>query len=199
VTTISQLGCLNVERTIAVGLQRDRIWIQTSDYRDIESFAATFLAAIDAIHDEVTLDYIDTVSMRMFNAVAPNAGERLDQYVISGLLGLTDWGKKLSWTTEAQSAEHHFQSQQGHRVVVKGTWRNSPIGLPPDMLPLDMPLIERHRAFAGEHLVLDLDAGFTHREVFNRVATENHLRAVKQDLVACFDGLVTPWALEQWK
>lgn len=193
-----QLLCMNSERTSAVVVQPDRCWLQTTHYLDFEAFRSAFLSALDAVHAAVNLDYIDSLSMRMLDAVVPKKGESLADYLPEQLLGLDAWAEHRGWTLLHQGAEHVFQSEL-HRIVFRCVRRPAGVGFPPDCAPIDMVLLDRHAQVDSPHAVLDTDAVLEKRQKFNSSELSSQLIKLKADLSQCFKNVVKPHALKSWE
>ncbi|RDS81598.1 TIGR04255 family protein [Dyella monticola] len=195
-----QLTCLNVARDWAVVIQNDRFWIQTTNYPEYSTFQERFMAALAELHAEVSLDYMESVSMRMLDAIVPDqkAGKTLADYLPPSLLGLDSWAQERNWQLEQQSAEHVFITAADNKVVLRCVRRPGEIGFPPDFIPLGMELLPRHKGIKSAHAVIDSDAGHEKREPLNMDAVGRYLISVKGDLSQCFKHIVTQEALRQW-
>lgn len=193
-----QLLCMNAAKTSAAVIQVDRYWLQTTHYLDFEAFRTSFLDGLKALHDVVSLDYIDAVSMRMLDAIVPNDGETLQDYLPPELLGLDKWAEKRNWDLVHQGTEHVFQTEK-HRVIFRCARRPGDVGFPADSVPLGMELLERHKQVQRTHAVLDTDAALEKRHKIDITLVGEQLSAVKKDLSQCFKNIVLPHALEQWK
>lgn len=193
-----QLLCMNSAKTSAVVVQNDRFWLQTTHYVDFEAFKDAFLNGLRALHEVVNLDYIDSVSMRMLDAVVPKENETLQQYLPEALLGLDTWSEERNWQLLHQGAEHVFQTEK-HRIVFRCVRRPSEIGFPPDSVPVGMELLARHREIRRAHAVLDTDASLDLRNEIDIDLVGEQLVEIKKDLSQCFNNVVLPYALEQWK
>lgn len=193
------LICLNSKRTEAVALHPTRLWLQTTAYSDFDAFKASFLRSLSALHSEVQLDYIDSVSMRMLDAIAPRPDEALSDYLPKELLGLESWAKERGWTMQHQSAEHRFLTGNGHRIVLRCTRRQGRISLPPDLDAFEMPFLDRHQTIDGEHALLDSDAIFEGRQPVEVEKLDVQLLDLKADLTQCFRTVVSLKALEAWR
>lgn len=194
----SQLQCMNAERTSALVVMPDRFWLQTTHYLDFEAFRSDFLAGLSAVHKILGLDYVDSVSMRMLDAIVPQSGESLKDYLPQSLLGLENWGEKRDWELVHQGSEHVFSTGR-HRVIFRSVRRPKELGFPPDCLPIEMELLERHKQVQGVHVVLDTDVAYEARQSFDLDAISQHLIEVKKDLSQCFNNIVLKTALEKWK
>lgn len=193
-----QLLCMNAAKTSAIVVQNDRYWLQTTHYLDFEAFKTAFLNGLQALHEVVKLDYVDAVSMRMLDAIVPNDGETLQQYLPPELLGLDDWAEKRNWRLVHQGAEHVFLTEN-HRVIFRCVRRPGEIGFPPDSVPVGMELLDRHKEIQRAHAVLDTDVALEQRHEIDVDLVGQQLIAVKKDLSQCFENVVLPYALEQWK
>lgn len=193
-----QLQCMNAERTTAVISLVDRFWVQTTHYLDFEAFRADFLAGLSALHEVLGLDYVDSVSMRMLDAIVPQPGESLNDYLPESLLGLENWGGERAWKLEHQGSEHVFSTGR-HRVIFRSVRRPEALGFPPDCVPLEMELLDRHKQVQGVHVVLDTDVALEARQSFDVEAIGLQLVEIKSDLSQCFSKIVLEPALEKWK
>ena len=193
-----QLQCMNAERTTAVVALADRFWVQTTHYLDFEAFRADFLVGLSALHEVLSLDYVDSVSMRMLDAIVPQPGESLKDYLPESLLGLENWGDERGWKLNHQGSEHVFSTGR-HRVMFRSVRRPDALGFPPDCVPLEMELLDRHKQVQRAHAVLDTDVALEARQSFDVEAIGMQLVEIKRDLSQCFKNIVLESAWEQWK
>ncbi len=195
-----QLVCLNSAKTNAIVLHTDKFVLQTTDYVGFDSFKKSFLEGLKTLDKIVSFDYVDSVSMRMLDAIVPRNGESLSDYLPPALLGLEDWANERDWTLLNHSAEQIFRAGK-HDVRLRCVRRLDSIDFPPDVVPIGMVLLERHRAEGTQsHAVLDTDVLFTIRQnPFDLLAIDGQLDAIKKDLSQCFKNIVSATALESWK
>jgi len=193
-----QLLFMNTLKTSAVVIQQDRFWLQTTSYLDFEDFKKAFLAGLSVLHNIVKLDYIDSLSMRMLDAIVPGPNESLSQYLPESILGLDAWAESRGWQLLHQGADHVFQTAK-HRIVFSCVRRPSQVGFPPNCVPVGMALLARHNQVQCVHAVLDTDAALEKRQEIDLILLGQQLVDVKKDLSQCFRNIVTSYALEQWK
>jgi len=187
----------NKGRTAAILLDTGALTYELTDYPVFSDFSKSFLTALDIVHEHRPIEYCDRLGMRMLDAVQPKAGDSMEKYVISQVLGLTDLSGGM--------ADHHHTSTEslyriGRCTLLMRTMR-VPNGIvaPPDLVPLRLNIRPRFLEHRGDTVMIDGDCFQDERCDFSPVSAEDGLRNLKGYLSSAFKALVTPHALEVWE
>lgn len=178
-------------------LDSSRLYFQVTDYDVFETFRDQFLRGLDVLHSLVTLDYIDSVSMRLLDAIVPDSTEALSSYVVKELLGISEVLDQPHWAIAHSATETVIKTPE-HRVVVRSLARLGKVAVPPDLNIEGMKIMPRFSVVDGVHALLDTDCVFENRMDFDQSEISNRLRLLKDDLRTTFHAAVTKHARDRW-
>ena len=188
----------NREKTACFLLLKDALCYQTTHYNGRDAFFAELQKGLKVVHDIVRLDFVDRIGLRYLDAVIPNEGERLDQYLVPEVLGL---GRNLNGGLQHCMVEAVAQLSYGtlisraYTVITQGG--NPPI--PPELLPLPLMIQVRFNSCDGLITVLDNDCFIQERVDFSLPNIMATLHKLREGIGLAFDCSITPFAKEQWK
>lgn len=168
----------------------------TAAYDVFDVFKRTMMDGLRIVHSTIGLSFSERVGIRYLNAVLPRHGEKLQDYLIPEVLGLT---VKLGGTIERAYSETRCRLETGGGVVARAIVRNGRVGLPPELGNVGLALNERFTAFEGMHGLLDTDAFLERRESFNLEAIEGHLNRLHDENEKVFRTIATEHALKVWE
>ncbi|KAF1694206.1 hypothetical protein CSC62_12090 [Pseudoxanthomonas jiangsuensis] len=178
-------------------LENSRLFFQVSDYDIFDTFRDDFLKGLDLLHSTVTLDYVDSVSMRLLDAIVPDKGEELANYLAKELLGIGQVLEQPNWGVSHSASESVLQTPE-HKIFVRTLARHGKLSVPPDLNIAGMNMMPRFSAIEGVHLILDTDCAFESRTDFDLPEISSRLRLLKDDLRTTFQAAVTTHALDRW-
>jgi len=166
----------------------------TTAYQDSDHFIGALLNGLAILHSHVDLSYLDSVAVRILDAVVPRQGEDLNIYLQPGALGLRDVysGKLLQSITAAV-----FETPNG-QLTARSISLNGKIGIPAELNPVALRFSDRIQAVNQSHVVLDNDCQSIERSAVDLKDLERRVRAVKAITKQAFDKSVTPRAIEIW-
>jgi uncharacterized protein (TIGR04255 family) len=167
---------------------------QSTDYGRFEDFSRTFLEGLELVHGLVKLDYTERVGVRYLDRVQPRQNESLRQYLGAEALGL---GELLPGKAAHSFCESLIDGA-GARLISRVFISSGPVGFPPDLLPVDLRLIERFQQQQGLHAILDNDGFFEGREPYSVETVQKHLDDIHDVILGAFRAIATPYAFEMW-
>jgi uncharacterized protein (TIGR04255 family) len=184
----------NIGNTQNFLVDTDSLTFQSTDYGRFEAFSRVFLHGLELLHGIVKLDYTERVGARYLDRVQPQQGETLSDYLQAQALGL---GVLLQGKV-AHSFCQSLVDSAGARLVSRVLISSGPIGFPPDLLPMNLRVLERFQQQQGLHAILDNDGFFQGREPYSVEAVRKHLSDIHNVILGAFKVLTTPYALKMW-
>jgi uncharacterized protein (TIGR04255 family) len=185
----------NAENTWSIRLTPDAVTLATSEYVTYEEpFERHLAMALDAIHQQATLQLVTRSGLRYVDLIKPEDGYDFSDYLDERLLGLpaNDLGLRESFP---------FTQMRGPTDVGFMTLRcvflNSGDVLPPDLAGLTLQM--KQSAMPGEKVaLLDLDHTVHKEQTFEREQLLESLGLLHDRLDVAFRRSVKPEALERW-
>lgn len=195
-TTITRLMYRNKGETAAILLDPGALTFELTDYPDFDAFSATFLKALEIVHQHRPIEYCDRLGIRMLDAVQADEGTSLEQYLVPQTMGL---GFLAPEGLEHQQTLTESLFEQGPRaLLVRAVRVPNGLAVPPDLVPLRLKLRQRFVDFRGDTVMLDCDSSNSSRSDYSPEATMTELAELKAALSRSFKALVTPYAIEKW-
>lgn len=192
-----QHSYLNRNGSACFVLENSRLYYQVTEYDVFETFRDEFLKGLGLLHSIVTLDYVDSLSMRLLDAIVPEDNEELSTYVVKGLIGIGEVLEQPTWGINYSASEARISTPE-HRITVRTLARNGKLSVPPDLNIQGMQLMTRFSETEGVHAILDTDCILERRMDFELSDISTHLRLLKDDLRTTFHAAVTKHALNRW-
>jgi uncharacterized protein (TIGR04255 family) len=153
------------------------------------------LDGLKIVHEAVTLSYTDRIGMRYLDAVYPDKGEELSEYLNESVTGL--YGKlpgELVHSFSETRVKNNDISLIARIIVQDGK-----VAFPPDMQPIGLELLPRFKELYGMHAILDTDAALDSRMTFDLHKIEQCLLNVHDEVTNSFNLSVTKHALKAWE
>jgi len=194
--TITRLMYRNRTETAAILLDPGALTFELTDYPDFDAFSQTFLKALEIVHRRRPIEYCDRLGMRMLDAVQPDEGSTLEQYLVPQALGLGHVA--ADGLVHQQSLAESLFEHGPCSLLVRAVRVSDGFVAPPDLAPLRLELRERFVAYRGETVMLDCDSSNSSRTDYSPEATKAELAELKAALSRSFKALVTPYAMEKW-
>lgn len=185
----------NIAKTAAFILDEQALTFQTSTYETFHEFLESFLKGLKIFHDIVGLSFTDRIGIRYLDAVYPNQGEDLSLYLNKSLLGLYKEieGELVHSFSETAMKKGSFNVLS--RVIIQ----NGSVGIPPDLLPMELVIDKRFQNLSGQHAILDIDGSYNQRDAFELDQVKERLSEVHAETDKAFKVAVTDHALQMWK
>lgn len=194
-TPLIQYTFGNMDKTSSFILDQGSLSLQTTSYEDFEVFSTLFLEGLGVVHEIVSLGYTEKVGVRYLDAVLPREGEQLDTYLaksVQGLLGVID-GKLQYAFSETRATDEAVM------VVARTVVQNGKVGFPPDLQMVGLTVGNRFTSYTGLHAILDTDASYERRDVFDLDRLRDPLARVHHVAGQAFRASVTDTAMQIWK
>jgi len=146
------------DRTAGFIVSPSAITFHTTHYETHKEFITALLLGLETVTNVVKLDHVSRLGVRYLDAVLPVGAETVEQYLASGLHGVS-----FSAVPRRAMTESVFETACGP-LVSKGTLvarvyqLTAALGYPPDMIPnglLPMPKFDIKQPHA--HAVIDMD------------------------------------------
>ena len=185
----------NMEKTAGFLLDQNSLSLQTTDYEIFEKFSQVFLEGLDIINDVVKLTYTDRIGVRYLDAVYPDEGRTLRDYLNPSVLGLST---ELSGTLMHAFSETFVRIDLVN-VIARTILQDGLIAFPPDLQPIGLTILERFQNSKGSHAILDTDGSQDKRVAFNLDQVRAILYIVHDAVTSAFKATVTEYALQVWR
>jgi uncharacterized protein (TIGR04255 family) len=176
-------------------LENNAIALQTTAYNTSETFFKMLLDGLTIIHDALHLDFTERIGLRYFDAVLPKSDESLSDYLTPEVMGLSNkLGEKLLHSF-CETVTVNTSGKLVSRIIIQ----DGRVGLPPDIFQLAPKIDPKFTGSEGRHAILDTDAFFEQREVFDLEKIGSRLNALHAEITTSFKATVTPHALKVWE
>ena len=189
----------NADRTAGFILSASSITFHTTHYETSSEFIPELLRGLKAVHEVVKLVHIGRLGLRYLDAVLPQPGETVDQYLADGLHGV-----RFSANLRYALNESVFETESGP-LLPKGTLvarvhrTVSPLGYPPDMVPnglVPMPKFDIKDVL--HHAVIDTDHFVEGRIPLDFDKIDEQLTALHATIKLVFEATISPHAQAVW-
>jgi len=192
--TYDQYSFTNVARTHSFVLDPYALSLQSTNYGQFETFAVGFIKGLALVHSEVRLDLVGRIGLRYLDRVTPKAGDTLEQYLTSEVLGLAQKGLGKTVHTYSET----MTDVGGVTLVSRIVTQEGGLAFPPDVQPLDLVVDKRFTEHQGWHAILDTDGYVTARESYSEEHMAKMLHVIHEAISASFKVTVTKHAFTVW-
>jgi uncharacterized protein (TIGR04255 family) len=186
---------LDMSGTSGFILDLDALSYQTTEYETFEKFSGELLDTLLKVHEAVNINYTERVGVRQLDAVIPNAGESLGQYLDAQVIGLKG---KIEGELIHSFSETLVQTKVGQllsrAIIFKGK-----LGFPPDVQSVGVRVADRFSGFQGEHAILDTDGFYAGRETFDIAGVKKRLFDLHTETSKAFKAATTEYAKQVWR
>lgn len=185
----------NADKTSGYILLSDSLIYQSTAYEDFSHFSTKLIEGLEVVSEAVGgLAFVERIGMRYLDAVIPNEGETLQQYLDASLVGglsntIGRIGHKLTETLSLTEIG---------TLIARSLITSGGLPVPPDLFPLSLSLDKKFENQFGEVAVLDTDHFWSGRESFNLTLVKDRLDSLHSDVSATFLASVTPFARKAW-
>ena len=180
------------ETTSAVVLSTQAVTLETTTYSTFEDFLALWERVAGPILDVLKPDIIERVGLRYVDLIQPRPGERLEDWLQPGLMGLHG----LPITQVKSRYELRAASTVGQLVLI--ATRPESGFIPGELQPFPLSIAVRGDLEPFGYLVLDLDH-FSEASVYDRGSVTEVLWSLHDLLDLAFRETVTEKALKAWR
>ena len=188
------------DRTEGFILDQDSITFHTTHYKTHREFIESALLGLETVHKVVTLDFVSRIGMRYLDAVIPREGERVEQYLMPGLHGLSLPQHPIGYTLSESLFATETRPLVSHGTLVHRTYRfYAALGFPPDLQPGNLEL---NAQFPHDtelpHAIIDTDHFVQGQMQLDMVLLEEQMRSLHSVIKTAFHAAVTKHALSVW-
>jgi len=194
---ITRLVYRNKAQTAAFLLDPGALTYELTDYPVFEEFSDAFFRALEIVHRHRAIEYRDRLGMRMLDAVQPQEGETLNQYLVPQAQGFK--GLIVEALEHQQTLTESLFKRGSRTLLVRSVHVPNGVAAPPDLAPLRLKLAKQFSAHSGETVMLDCDSFDVERVDFSVEVAKAELAELKSALSRSFKALVTPYALKTWE
>jgi len=190
---------LDAARMSGFLLDQSSLSFQTTDYDVFETFSEAFRRGLGILHDTIDLSFSERLGLRYLDAVCPQSGESLAQYLTPSMLGLSELigDRTLLHSSSETKAQNGKITLLGRVTILDQTTQGAIF--PQELHPVPLQIAERFRAVSGRYGIIDTDGWIECREKFDIEAIGSSLRLLQDEIRFSFDKTVTPYALKAWE
>lgn len=186
----------NAEGTETFILDPNGLTFQTTEYKTFDVLMETFLPRLDHLSSTLNLSYSDRVGLRYLDAVMPQMGEPLENYLISQVFGMRG---KINGDVQHSFTETLVVVPEG-KLLSRVVMQAGPIGFPPDlqMSGAGVKLAPRFAGYNGQYAIIDTDGFNDLRDQIDRSTIEKKFRNLHEHVDTVFHAIVTKKAVTAW-
>jgi len=187
------------DRTAGFILTISSLTFHTTHYNTREEFIPELLRGLKIVHKVVKLEHMSRLGLRYLNAILPQPGETIDQYLTAGLQGIALSAKQDYSLNESVFHTESRPLYQTGRLVTRVLRVKSLLGYPPGLLPhalISLPTFEMKEP--TDHAVIDLDhfaQGILSLD-FDKI--KEQLFALHGTIKEAFKATITDYAERTW-
>ena len=176
-------------------LETNALSFQTTDYHTFDAFSDTLLKGLGMLHEAIRLDFVERIGVRYLDAVKPTKeDETLKDFLVPGVLGLALRGQGELLHSVSETVVMTPAGQLVSRVLI----RIGRVGLPMELVGSSPAINPRFLEGEGIHAILDTDASYAQREVFDLEKVRGRLSELHGEISKSFKATITPYAETAW-
>lgn len=191
---ISRYTFANMEGQKGFILEQNALSFHATDYDTFDTFSGALLKGLDLLHRAVGISYSERVGVRYLDAVYPREGEKLSEYLVPEVMGLTGKLEGVLTHSFSETVTKMVRSTMVSRTVIQG----GPIGFPPDLASHGLTVAERFTRLDGLHATIDTDGFYESREKFDTQSIKACLYNLRDEIWKSFEATVTKHAFSVW-
>lgn len=195
---IDRYSFQNARTTKSFLLDPDKLIFQSTDYGQFEAFSSELLKGLELLHDVVRLDFTERVGLRYLDRVTPRATDRLEDYLVPEVLGVSGRLAGLAGRPLRSFSETLHESS-GIKLLSRVIIQEGGLAFPPDLLGNNMAVNTRFQDYTGLHAILDNDGFVESREPYSLDTLRRHLDTIHGVISAAFRATATPHAFTVWE
>ena len=186
----------DLKKTSGYLLQPQTLVFHTTAYETSEQFLEKVLDGISVVNKYAHLTYIDSVAIRTLDAVIPEGGLNVRDYLNPAVRGLSDG---LDGHLKHNVMESLWDIPPHGVLISRVSIVKGSLAMPMDLFPLSLELRLDLKAINIEHALLDNDRQERERFLFDLEEIRKRLLTVKKGATQAFQKAVSEVALERWK
>jgi len=176
-------------------LETNTLSFHTTNYDTFETFSATLVKGVSILHEVLHLDFVERIGLRYLDAIQPTKeDESLKNFLVSEVLGLSQRSEGQLQHSMSETIVTMAAGQLVSRVLI----REGRVGLPMELAGMGQTIDPRFTQHEGMHAIVDTDASFAHREIFDLTNVSERLAALHDEISKSFKATVTAYAETAW-
>lgn len=195
VQTVNRYAFGNLDRTSGFLLESNALSFQSTEYGNFEEFSESMSSVLKIVNENISISFIERVGIRYLDAVMPQDGENLSDYLVPEVLGLTFKASHKLSHSYTETFSNHSEGGVISRVIIQ----DSKITLPSELSQTSYQLSPRFTSYNGLHAVIDTDGYFEKRISFNPEQISKKLDDLHNNITTTFKSVATPHALKTWE
>jgi uncharacterized protein (TIGR04255 family) len=177
-------------------LYPESLIFHTTAYETSESFFGSLMSGMEVVDRIAHLSYVEKVALRTLDAVVPEPGRSLEQYLSPRVLGFY---KTFDGELQHNITECIMRIPPGGQLISRIVILKGRLGLPMELFPMALEVAPRFQHVNADHAILDIDRSEQERFKFTNSELHTRLQRVKQGATDAFRQSVLQQALEFWK
>lgn len=187
----------NLNDTNAFLLQPNSITFETTTYVDFKEFYEQLELGLSILDEAIGgLSFVERLGLRYLDAIAPQEGEDLSQYLIPQVLGLPAQMKESAFSHSFSEAV--LLADGIGQVVARTVIQNGRLAFPPDIDPERLKIQERFESISGIHALIDTDGFSVERRPYNKAEVLTRMDELHELIGRCFRATTTDFARTAW-
>ncbi len=180
-------------------LGKSSLAFHTTRYETHKQFFNEFLSVLEIVHNIVKLEHLSRLGLRYLNAVLPKNDETVNQYLVTGLHGITlDIARRYSLNESVFDTEVAHSPFKGN-LVNRVHYKSGPLDYPADMLPNNLLRKEQFAITENiPHAVIDIDHFIEGQVPLNIKQAEALLFSLHAGIKRAFFATITDFAKSTW-
>lgn len=177
-------------------LEPNSLSFQTTAYETFDDFSASMMRGLSILHEVIGLDFYERIGIRYLDAVLPQKDtEHLQDYLVPEVLGHAFKLKGQFQQAVSETVTINEAGQLISRVIIRN---NGHVGLPMELAPHAPNIAPRFIQQEGLHAIIDTDAFYAQREVFDLGAIKSRLASLHAVVTSSFKATITTHAEAAW-
>lgn len=197
--TVQHWYMSDLKRTSGFVLGSNFITFHTTDYDTHQHFIKELMKGLAVVMEHAKPALVTRLGLRYLDAVLPENGETIEQYLCDGLHGIDLDLKPIQSVNELV-----FQTKVGPVVdngilVTRLHKMHGQLGFPPDMVPIGVDMIQRFKTEQELwHGIIDTD----HYVEYNRQPAidliEKQFTSIHSVIKGTFNKMISQYAIDKW-
>lgn len=197
--TVQHWYMSDLKRTSGFVLGSDFITFHTTDYVTHEPFIKELMKGLAVVMEYPKPALVARLGLRYLDAVMPEKGETIEQYLCEGLHGID-----LNLNQIQSINELVFQTKVGPIIdngflVTRLHKMHGQLGFPPDMVPIGVDMVERFRT---EHVlwhgIIDTDHYVEGNMPPAIDLIEKQFTSLHSVVKGTFNKMISQYAIDKW-
>jgi uncharacterized protein (TIGR04255 family) len=169
----------------------------TDDYQDFKWLLDLYLKHLTVVNEIIKPNFSERVGLRYIDAVLPQPGATVSQYLVPEVLGVAQ--KLPSGSALQHTYTETIVQMDSISTVSRILIRDGQIAFPPDLQSLPVTISPRFTSYRGSHATIDTDSFQVAPFDMDILKLRDILTDLHQSVEHAFLGVTTPSAIADWK